>query len=87
MVQLCMAIALNAKPLDDGSVERAALTAFVPELHANSRGSTAPGGADAMNPCAAGMNPCAANPCAAGMNPCASGMNPCAAAKNPCGGQ
>jgi len=87
MVQLCMAIPMNAKPLDYGSVELAALTAFVTELHANSRGSTAPGGADAMNPCAAGMNPCAANPCAAGMNPCASGMNPCAAAKNPCGGQ
>jgi len=87
MVQLCMAIPMNAKPLDYGSVELAALTAFVTELHANSRGSTAPGGADSMNPCAAGMNPCAANPCAAGMNPCASGMNPCAAAKNPCGGQ
>ena len=87
MVQLCMAIPMNAKPLDYGSVELAALTAFVTELHANSRGSTAPGGADAMNPCAAGMNPCAANPCAAGMNPCAAGMNPCAAAKNPCGGR
>jgi cytochrome c len=65
MVQLCMAIPMNAKPLDYGSVELAALTAFVTELHANSRGSTALGGADAMNPCAAGMNPCAAakNPC------------------------
>ena len=87
MVQLCMAIPMNARPLDYGSVELAALTAFVTELHANARGSTALGGADAMNPCAAGMNPCAANPCAAGMNPCAAGMNPCAAAKNPCGGQ
>jgi hypothetical protein len=96
MVQLCMAIPMSAKPLDYGSVELAALTAFVTELHANSRGSSALNGADAMNPCAAGTNPCAAaqnpcaagtNPCAAGTNPCAAGMNPCAAAQNPCGGR
>ena len=96
MVQLCMAIPMNAKPFDYGSVELAALTAFVTELHANSRGASALHGDGAMNPCAAnpcaaGMNPCAANPCAAkmnpcGANPCAAGMNPCAAAKNPCGG-
>jgi len=73
MVQLCMAIPMNAKPLDYGSVELAALTAFVTELHATSRGSSALNGADAMNPCAA--------------NPCAAGMNPCAAAQNPCGGR
>ena len=58
MVQLCMAIPMNAKPLDYGSVELAALTAFVTELHANTRGTSALGGADSMNPCAAGMNPC-----------------------------
>jgi hypothetical protein len=75
MVQLCMAIPMNAEPLDYGSVELAALTAFVTELHANSRGSTALDGASEMNPCAAGTNPCAA------------GMNPCAAAENPCGGR
>ena len=96
MVQLCMAIPMNAKPLDYESVELAALTAFVTELHANSRGNSALNGDGAMNPCAAnpcaaGMNPCGANPCAAKMNPCAAnpcaaGMNPCAAAKNPCGG-
>jgi cytochrome c len=101
MVQLCMAIPMNAKPLDYGSVELAALTAYVTELHANARGASALHGDGGMNPCAAnpcgaGMNPCAANPCAAnpcaakmnpcGANPCAAGMNPCAAAKNPCGG-
>ena len=89
MVQLCMAIPMNAKPLDYGSVELAALTAFVTELHANARGASALHGEGGMNPCAAnpcgaGMNPCGANPCAAKMNPCAA--NPCAAAKNPCGG-
>lgn len=73
MVQLCMAIPMNAKPLDYGSVELAALTAFVTELHANSRGASALNRADTMNPCAA--------------NPCAAGMNPCAAAQNPCGGK
>jgi cytochrome c len=79
MVQLCMAIPMNAKPLDYGSVELAALTAYVTELHANARGASALHGDGGMNPCAAKMNPCGANPCAAG-------MNPCAAAKNPCGG-
>lgn len=58
MVQLCMAIPMNAKPLDYGSVELAALTAFVTELHANKRGSSALSGAADTNPCAAGMNPC-----------------------------
>lgn len=65
MVQLCMAIPMNARPLDYGSVELAALTAFVTELQATSRGSSALNGGEGMNPCAAGMNPCAAaqNPC------------------------
>ncbi len=65
MVQLCMAIPMNAKPLDWGSVELAALTARVEDLQAGFDASMAGG----MNPC----NPCAANPC--GANPCAA--NPC----------
>jgi hypothetical protein len=72
MVQLCMAIPMNAEPLDWESVELTALTAYVEELQAGFDPSTT----GAANPCAA--NPCAANPCAA--NPCAA--NPCAA--NPC---
>ena len=77
MVQLCMAIPMNAEPLDYGSVELAAITAQVEELQK----SFDPSKAGGTNPCAA--NPCAANPCAA--NPCAA--NPCAAnpcAANPC---
>ena len=61
MVQLCMAVPMNAEPLDYSSVELAALTAYVLELQKGFDGSAA-----GMNPCAA--NPCAANPCAA--NPC-----------------
>lgn len=60
MVQLCMAVPMNADPLDYSSVELAALTAQVLELQ---NGFDAGAG---MNSCAA--NPCAANPCAA--NPC-----------------
>jgi len=56
MVQLCMAVPMNAEPLDYASVELAALTAYVLELQKG------------FNASAAGMNPCAANPCAA--NPC-----------------
>lgn len=61
MVQLCMAVPMNAEPLDYASVELAALTAYVVELQKGFKASDA-----GMNPCAA--NPCAANPCAA--NPC-----------------
>ncbi len=75
MVQMCMVVPMNAKPLKWNSVELAALAAHIENLQA----SYEPG---AMNPCAA--NPCAANPCGAGaMNPCAA--NPCGAgANNPC---
>ena len=92
MVQLCMAIPMNAEPLDWGSVELAALTAYVGEIQKGFDASKAAGmnpcGANpcAANPCGAGMNPCGANPCAA--NPCGAGMNPCGAnpcAANPCG--
>jgi hypothetical protein len=89
MVQMCMLVPMNAKPLDWKSVELAALTAQVKHLQMGYK-------AGAMNPCAANpcgagaMNPCAANPCGAGaMNPCAA--NPCGAgamntcAANPCG--
>lgn len=69
MVQLCMAIPMNAEPLDWGSVELAALTAKVLAVQE----SFDPSQAGGMNPCAA--NPCAPNPCAA--NPCAA--NPCGA--------
>ena len=86
MVQLCMAIPMNAQPLDYSSVELAALTAQVHKLQGSFDASKVGG----MNPCAANpcaANPCAANPCAANpcaANPCAaSGMNPCAS--NPCG--
>jgi len=60
MVQLCMAIPMATDPLDYGSVELAALTAYSVSLQDGFVPSAG------MNPCAA--NPCAANPCAA--NPC-----------------
>ncbi len=59
MVQLCMAIPMNADPFDYGAVELAALAAFVTDLQASTSSSST------ANPCAAGMNPCAA-----AMNPC-----------------
>lgn len=61
MVQLCMAIPMAADPLDYGSVELAALTAYTVSLQ------------DGFVP-SGGMNPCGANPCGAA-NPCAA--NPC----------
>lgn len=61
MVQLCMVIPMASEPLDWGSQELAALSAYVEDIQT---GFEAP---------SAGMNPCAANPCAA--NPCAA--NPC----------
>ena len=60
MVQLCMVIPMASEPLDWGSQELAALSAYVEDLQ------TGYTGAAGANPCAA--NPCAANPCAA--NPC-----------------
>jgi cytochrome c len=57
MVQLCMAIPMNAAPLDYGSEELAALTAYSVSLQTGFMPADA-----AANPCAA--NPCAANPCA-----------------------
>ena len=69
MVQLCMAIPMQAEPLAWDGVDLTALAAYVESLQ---------GGFDASmaaNPCAANpCNPRAANPC----NPCAA--NPC----NPC---
>ena len=56
MVQMCMVVPMNAKPLGWESVELAALTAYVVALQANFEAGKAK-----MNPCAA--NPCAANPC------------------------
>ncbi len=89
MVQMCMVVPMNAKPLKWNSVELAALTAHIEDLQSSYK----PGAMNpcAANPCGAGaMNPCAANPCGAGAknpcaaNPCGAGaMNPCAA--NPCG--
>lgn len=75
MVQLCMVIPMMNEPLDWGSVELAALSAYVEDIQKD----FTPPAAGAANPCAA--NPCAANPCAA--NPC--GANPCGA--NPCAGR
>jgi cytochrome c len=64
MVQFCMLQPMQAEPLPWGSVELAALTAYVENLQQS----------HAANPCAMKKNPCAgANPC----NPCARG-NPCA---------
>ena len=57
MVQLCMVIPMQAEPLDYGSIELAALTAYVEQL----QGGFDPSGTAGVNPCAA--NPCAANPC------------------------
>jgi len=69
MIQFCMVVPMEAKPLPWGSRELAALTAYTASLQQSfiARGP---------NPCGA-SNPC--NPCAAKKNPC----NPCAA-KNPC---
>ncbi|WP_151703029.1 hypothetical protein [Nitrincola alkalilacustris] len=79
MVQLCMVAPMAADPLPWGSMELAALTAFMEEEQKRFQ----------ANPCAAkgscAANPCAANPCAV-KNPCAT-KNPCAAnpcAANPC---
>ena len=79
MVQFCMVVPMQGKPLGWGSKELAALTAYTQEVQ---KGFVK---AVAANPCmlkASASNPC--NPCAA-KNPC----NPCAAKKvnpcNPCG--
>ncbi len=79
MVQFCMVVPMQAKPLKWGSRELAALTAYSAALQKG------------FNPCMAKKNPC--NPCAAkktcnACNPCAA-KNPCnpcnpCAAKNPC---
>jgi hypothetical protein len=73
MVQFCMVVPMQAKPLKWGSRELAAITAYAGSLQAG------------FNPCQAKKSPCnPCNPC----NPCAakkacSPCNPCAA-KNPC---
>ena len=70
MVQFCMVVPMQAKPLKWGSSQLAALTAYSATVQKG------------FNPCKAAKNPCnPCNPCAAkkACNPC----NPCAA-KNPC---
>jgi cytochrome c len=73
MVQFCMVVPMQAKPLKWGSRELAALTAYSASLQKG------------FNPCMAKKSPCnpcnPCNPCAAkkACNPC----NPCAV-KNPC---
>lgn len=77
MVQFCMVVPMEAKPLPWDSKELAAVTAYTATLQT---AFIAKGGnpCNPCNPCAA-KNPCnPCNPCAA-KNPC----NPCAA-KNPC---
>ena len=64
MVQFCMLVPMQAKPLDWGSRELAALTAYTAELQKS------------FNPCAAKKQPCnPCNPCGVKTKPC----NPCAA--------
>ncbi len=98
MVQFCLVVPMETKPLPWDSKELAALTAYTAELQksfmANPCAGKNPCGNPCGNPCA-GKNPCAnpcANPCGnpcAGKNPCANPCgNPCAAnpcAANPCG--
>ncbi len=75
MVQFCMIVPMAGKPLDWGSRELAALTAYTDVVQQQFKAAVA------ANPCMlkAAANPCnPCNPCAA-KNPC----NPCAA-KNPC---
>ncbi len=73
MVQFCMVVPMQAKPMKWGSRELAALTAYSASLQKS------------FNPCMAKKNPC--NPCSP-CNPCAAkkACNPCnpCAAKNPC---
>ncbi|KAF0118953.1 MAG: di-heme cytochrome c peroxidase [Rhodospirillaceae bacterium] len=73
MIQLCMVVPMEAKPLKWDSKELAALTAHTGELQKQYRKQAA------ANPCAAKP----ANPCAAkAANPCAAKpANPCAAKK------
>jgi hypothetical protein len=82
MVQFCMLVPMQAKPLKWGSQELAALTAYSAELQKGFNPcKVSKGACNPCNPCAAkkACNPCAVkkpgNPC----NPC----NPCAV-KNPC---
>ena len=90
MVQFCMIVPMQGKPLKWGSQELAALTAYSTEVQKEFNPcKVAKGACNPCNPCAAkGCNPC--NPCAVkkGCNPCAA-KNPCnpcnpCAVKNPC---
>jgi len=92
MVQFCMVVPMQAKPMKWGSQELAALTAYSAEVQKGFNPcKVSKGACNPCNPCAAKKcnpcNPCAAkkcnpcNPCAA-KNPC-NPCNPCAA-KNPC---
>ena len=86
MVQFCMVVPMQAKPMKWGSRELAALTAYSASLQKGFNPCMATKSAcnpcNPCNPCAAkkACNPC--NPCAAKKNPC-NPCNPCAA-KNPC---
>jgi cytochrome c len=76
MVQFCMVVPMEAKPLPWNSRELAALTAYTAELQKSFQAQAA----KPVNPCAAkrGANPCAPK----GMNSCApKGANPCAPRK------
>ena len=83
MIQACMLIPMNNKPLAWSGKKLAALTAYTAQVQ-KSFMMAATNPCNPCNPCAAKkMNPCnPCNPCAAKkMNPC----NPCAAKKmNPC---
>ena len=95
MVQFCMIVPMQAKPLGWSSRELAALSAYTVALQTgfNPCKAAGVGACNPCNPCAAkrACNPC--NPCAAKKacnpcNPCAAkrACNPCAAKKacNPC---
>jgi cytochrome c len=77
MVQFCMVVPMAAKPLDWGSLDLAALTAYVEEVSqpefATKMGKANPCAMKKANPC----NPCGTKKMA---NPCEK-KNPC----NPCG--
>jgi cytochrome c len=79
MVQFCMLIPMQAKPLKWGSQRLAALTAYSAQVQKGFNPCKVSKGA--CNPC----NPCAAKNACSPCNPCAvkKGCNPCAA-KNPC---
>ena len=88
MVQFCMIVPMQAKPLAWNSRELAALTAYTVSLQKGFNPCAAKKAGGGCNPCAAkrACGPCApkrgCNPCAV-KNPCqpAGSCNPCAAKK------